>query len=125
MRLLATSSLALLAGLAGCNGSNTAPTSNVIATCTANPASGAAPLAVVFTLDLGASSFFDVSFNYGDGTRSVEGFFTSSPSLSLPHVYEAPGAYTATFAASGADGRSGACSVAVEVTRSLAAAAAP
>ena len=124
MRLLATSSLGLLAGLAACSDKSTAPTSNVIAACSASPASGAAPLAVVFTLDLGASSFFDVSFNYGDGTRSVEGFFTSSPSLSLPHVYEAPGAYTATFAASGADGRSATCSVAVEVTTSLAAAAA-
>ena len=81
-------------------------------------------MAVVFTLDLGASSFFDVSFSYGDGTRSVEGFFTSSPSLSLSHVYQAPGAYTATFSASGADGRSASCSVAVEVTGSLASTAA-
>jgi len=78
--------------------------------------SGVAPLAVAFDLRIGGSPFFDVGFNFGDGTRSVEGFFTPSTSLQFSHVYEVPGGYNASFSVSGADGQSVVCAIQVEVT---------
>ena len=108
--------LALLVGLTGCDDKGTSPSSSLTATCSASPASGLAPLAVAFSLNAAGSPFFDVSFNFGDGKSSVEGFFTSSTSLNLPHVYEAPGRYTATFSVTGAEGQSVACSIGVNVT---------
>ena len=115
-RLVATAGLALLVGLASCDDKGTSPSSNLTATCSASPASGLAPLAVVFSLNVAGAPFFDVSLNFGDGTSSVEGFFTSSTSLNPPHVYQAPGGYTATFSVSGAEGQSVACSIGVNVT---------
>jgi hypothetical protein len=97
--------LALLVGFLGCEEEGSSP--SLIATCSASPVSGAAPLAVAFTLNVAGSSSFDVTINYGDGT--------SSGSLNLAHVYPAPGGYTATFSVS-AEGRSAACSTAVNVT---------
>jgi PKD repeat protein len=115
-RLAATAGFALLVELVGCDDKGTSPGSNLTATCSASPASGLAPLAVAFSLNVAGSPFFDVGFNFGDGTSSVEGFFTSSTSLSLPHVYQAPGGYTATFSVSGAEGQSVTCSSGVNVT---------
>jgi PKD repeat protein len=112
---VATAGLALLVGLVGCDDKGTSPRSTLTATCSASPVSGLAPLAVAFNLNVAGSPFFDVSFNFGDGTGSVEGFFTSSRSLNLPHVYQAPGGYTATFSVSGAEGQSVACSIGVNV----------
>ncbi|HEY5908647.1 MAG TPA: PKD domain-containing protein [Vicinamibacteria bacterium] len=114
--LLAGAGFALLVELLGCDDKGTSSSSNLTATCSASPASGAAPLAVVFSVNFAGSPFFDVSFNFGDGTTSVEGFFTPSTSLNLPHVYQAPGGYTATFSVSGAEGQSVSCSSGVNVT---------
>jgi PKD repeat protein len=116
LRLAPAAGLALLVGLLGCDDEGTSPSATLTATCSASPVSGLAPLAVAFSLNLAGSPFFDVSFNFGDGTRSVEGFFTSSKSLHLPHVYQAPGGYTASFSASGAEGQSATCLVGVSVT---------
>jgi PKD domain len=97
--------VAALAPLAGCNDKPTSP--SLTATCSASPSSGAAPLAVVFTLTVGGASSFDVAINYGDGTTSA--------SLNLAHVYQIAGGYTATFSAS-SQGQSAACSTGVNVT---------
>lgn len=97
----------LLIGLGGCNDNGTEP--SLSATCSASPASGAAPLAVAFTLNVGGVSSFDVSINYGDGT--------SSSVLNLAHVYQNAGGYTATFSVS-SGGRSATCATAVNVTGS-------
>jgi PKD repeat protein len=96
---------ALVLGLGGCDESATAP--DLTATCSATPSSGSAPLAVAFTLNVGGTSSFDVSINYGDGT--------SSGVLNLAHVYQNPGGYTATFSVSSGS-RSAVCSTAVNVT---------
>jgi PKD domain len=100
----AGAALTLLAALAGCNDS-TLP--SVTASCSASPSSGAAPLAVAFTLNVAGASTFDVSIEYGDGT--------TSSSLNLAHLYQSAGGYTANFSVN-AQGRSAACSTAVNVT---------
>jgi len=97
--------LALALGLGGCDDNSTSP--SLAATCSVTPSSGAAPLAVAFTLNVAGAATFDASINYGDGT--------TSSSLNLAHVYQAPGGYTASFAVS-AKGQSAACSTAVNVT---------
>ena len=124
-RLVATASLALLVGQAGCDDKGTSPSSSLTAICSARPDSGSAPLAVTLVVNVAGSSFFDVVVDFGDGTRSVEGFVTTSRSLSVPHVYQAPGRYAATFLVSGAEGQSVPCSVGVGVTSESAAAAVP
>lgn len=111
----APAGIALLVGLAGCADQAASPTSSLAATCSATPASGVAPLAVSFGLRVEGSTSYDVALDFGDGTRSVEGFFTPSTSLTLPHVYQAPGRYAAKFLVSGAGGQSVACSVGVGV----------
>ena len=115
-RLALMGGAAVLIGLAACNDTVVSPTASLAATCSANPPAGMAPLAVVFSVRTEGSSSLDVSVNFGDGARSSEGFFTSSPSFDLPHVYQAPGAYTATFVVTGADGKSVACSTGINVT---------
>lgn len=95
----------MLVGLPGCNDKGTEP--NLTATCSASPASGSAPLAVAFTLNVGGVSSFEVSINYGDGT--------SSNALNLAHVYQSAGGYTATFSVRAGE-RSASCSTAVNVT---------
>jgi PKD repeat protein len=115
-RLAAMGGCALLTGLAACNDTVTSPTSRLTATCSASPAAGMAPLAVVVSVRTEGSSSFDVSVDFGDGSRTVEGFSTSSVSFDLPHVYEAPGAYRATFVVAGAGGQSVACSAGINVT---------
>jgi hypothetical protein len=80
---------------------------DLAASCSASPSSGAAPLAVAFTLNVTGADQFDVEVNYGDGT--------SSPVLNLAHVYHAAGGFTATFTVR-AGSRSAACSTGVNVT---------
>jgi PKD repeat protein len=115
-RLVAMGGCALLTGLAACNDTATSPTPSLTATCSASPVAGMAPLAVVLSVMAEGSSSFDVSVDFGDGTRTSEGFFASSVSFNLPHVYQAAGGYTATFSVTGADGQSVACSIGINVT---------
>jgi hypothetical protein len=66
----------------------TAPSLSV--TCSANPGSGTAPLAVSFALNVsGAQGAISVRINYGDGSSGTE--------PSAPHVYANAGTYSATF----------------------------
>ena len=114
-RLLAPAGLALLLGLSSCDDKGTSPSSSLTATCSASPESGSAPLAVELNLKAAGSSSFDVTVDFGDGKTSVEGFVTTSRSLSLPHVYQAPGGYAATFLVSNPEGQSIGCRVGVTV----------
>ncbi len=97
--------LALALGFGGCDDNPTSP--SLSATCSVSPSTGAAPLAVAFTLNVAGASTFETTINYGDGT--------TSSSLNLAHVYQAPGGFTASFSVS-AKGQSAACSTAVNVT---------
>jgi PKD repeat protein len=58
--------------------------------CSANPASGPAPLTVSFSLNVvGAQGGLGVRINYGDGAAGTE--------ISAPHTYGDAGSYTASF----------------------------
>ncbi|HWW94007.1 MAG TPA: PKD domain-containing protein [Vicinamibacteria bacterium] len=102
--------LPVLAGLADCHKSTpTAPT--LSATCSANPSSGPAPLAVSFTLNVaGSQGSFTVAIDYGDGSTG------SNPNA--PHTYNGAGMFTASFAVSEAS-RSARCSTTVSVSAPL------
>lgn len=63
------------------------------ATCSANPATGPAPLLVAFNLGVsGAEGSFTVAVAYGDGASGTEPDRT--------HTFVAPGVYTASFTVS-------------------------
>ncbi len=82
--------LILCLGAATCSKDTTVTAPTLTAHCGASPSSGGAPLTVVFTLDVaGAQGAFSVAIDYGDGTQG------SDPGR--PHVYTAPGAYSASF----------------------------
>ena len=69
--------------------SNVAATA-LSSTCEARPASGPAPLAVTFLLNVsGAEGPITVSISYGDGT--------SGTNPDVPHSYAAAGTYSAAF----------------------------
>lgn len=75
--------------------------------CEARPATGSAPLAVSFLVSVsGAEGPFTVSISYGDGA--------SGTNPDAPHVYAAPGAFTASFTATTAT-QSARCAAAVTV----------
>jgi hypothetical protein len=78
------------------------------ATCEARPASGTAPLAVSFLLNVaGAEGPLTVAISYGDGA--------SGTNPDTPHTYVAGGSYTASFNVSTAT-QSARCSAAVTVS---------
>ena len=86
-RPLAAAALLALA-LPACHQTTTNPT--LTATCTAEPATGLAPLTVAFAVSVaGASGPFSVAVSYGDGSSG------SSPDQ--PHTYQSAGSYTASF----------------------------
>ena len=63
---------------------------SLVASCSAQPASGQAPLAVTFALNVaGAEGTFSVAIDYGDGTQGSE--------ASQSHTYGTAGAYNAVF----------------------------
>lgn len=94
--------------LAGCQGEDTVTPAPLSVTCAATPASGPAPLAVAFTLNVsGAQGAISVRINYGDGATGSD--------VAVPHTYQAPGTYTASFTASTAS-QSALCSTAVQVS---------
>ena len=60
------------------------------ATCSANPATGQAPLLVAFSLGVsGAEGPFTVAISYGDGASGTD--------PDRAHTFAAPGVYTASF----------------------------
>ena len=78
------------AGLAGAGCPDTPAGPGLSATCSATPASGVAPLAVRFALNVeGAQGRFEVRIQYGDGATG------SDPTAS--HTYTTAGSYTAAF----------------------------
>lgn len=77
------------AALPGCR-KQTVTAPSLTASCSAQPASGSAPLPVSFTLSVaGAEGGFNVVVSYGDGASG------SNPDQ--PHTYGAAGTYTVAF----------------------------
>lgn len=105
-RPFATVAALLVAALGGCRKQTiTQPT--LAASCAAQPASGAAPLAVTFLVSVaGASGPFTVAIAYGDGA--------SGDNPDLPHTYASAGSYTASFTIATAS-QSARCAAAVTV----------
>ena len=103
--LLPALAIAALAGPGCHNDTVTAPT--LSATCSANPASGPAPLRVTFGLDVaGAQGSFSVAIDYGDGA--------SGSDAAQAHVYATSGSYSPAFTVTTAT-QSARCSTAVAV----------
>jgi PKD repeat protein len=90
-RVWAFSVLLPLLALPGCNDDNNpAGPNGLTVACAAAPASGAAPLAVVFAFKTeGANGSLQVTVNYGDGT--------SGNDPNAGHVYKTAGAFSAIF----------------------------
>ncbi len=83
----------------------TAPT--LTATCSAQPSSGPAPLAVSFLVGVsGAQGTFNVAVTYGDGSTGTD--------ATTPHTYATAGNYIASFVVT-TPTQSAACSTAVAV----------
>ena len=83
----------------------TAPT--LSATCSAQPPSGPAPLAVSFLVGVsGAQGTFSVAVSYGDGATGTD--------PSAPHTYATAGSFIASFVVT-TPTQSAACSAAVAV----------
>lgn len=98
--------LVLAVVLTGCQDDVTSP--SLSASCTAQPASGSAPLVVHFLLAVsGAEGPYTVAVDYGDGTSG------SDPDL--PHTYGTSGAYAASFAVE-TETQSARCSTLVTVS---------
>jgi len=76
--------------LPGCDDEQNVTAPALSSTCEARPASGPAPLAVSFLLNVsGAEGPITVSISYGDGT--------SGTNPDTPHSYAAAGSYSAAF----------------------------
>src|SRR5262247_615581 len=98
----------IFVALAACEENTTAPT--LSATCSANPASGPAPLSVSFNLAVaGATGTPQVSVDYGDGSTGTN--------PDVVHRYLGAGLFTAAFTVSAA-GQSARCSTTVTVVSS-------
>ncbi len=106
--LLACLSGALLA--AGCSaGGETVDDLQPIASASANPQSGPAPLEVTFTgLAESGDAPLTYLWDFGDGTQATD----QRPT----HTYGSEGSYTATFTVTDMDGDSDTASVAITVT---------
>jgi hypothetical protein len=97
----------LAAGAPGCNNGETVVAPTLTATCSASPATGAAPLSVSFNLAVsGAQGAFSVAIDYGDGAQGAD--------PARAHVYSKPGAFTAAFTVS-TSSQSARCSTTVTV----------
>jgi hypothetical protein len=95
-------------GLVACHETTTTPT--LSASCSANPSSGFAPLAVSFNLAVaGASGAPQVAVDYGDGT--------SGTNPDAVHSYANIGLYTAAFTVT-AGSQTARCSTTVAVAAS-------
>ena len=89
-RALSTTLVCLLALMLPACQDETPVSPALTATCEARPASGPAPLAVTFLLNIaGAEGAPTVAITYGDGQ--------SGTNPDAPHTYAAGGSYTASF----------------------------
>ncbi len=105
-RPLASAAILVAAALPACHKSITQPT--MTATCSAQPASGTAPLTVAFAVSVaGASGPFTVAVAYGDGT--------SGNNPDQPHTYQSGGSYSASFTVT-TSSQSARCAAAVTVS---------
>jgi len=97
-----------LAALSGCDEETPSePTPSLSVTCSANPASGLAPLSVGFSVSVsGAQGAFSISIDYGDGS--------AGSSVASTHTYATAGSYTAAFNVSTAT-QAALCSTVVRV----------
>lgn len=100
-----------------CNEGSTTATPTLSAQCSANPASGPAPLTVAFVLDIaGAQGAIAVAVNYGDGTQGTD--------PDQRHAYPAAGAYSASFTVSTTT-QAARCSTPITVAQALTASPTP
>jgi hypothetical protein len=98
----------LALALPACNDEETPAAPTLAATCEARPATGPAPLAVSFLLNIaGAEGATTVAITYGDGQ--------SGTNPDAPHTYATGGSYTASFNVSTAT-QSARCTTTVTVT---------
>jgi hypothetical protein len=97
----------LLAAGPACKHEETVTAPSLSATCSAQPASGPAPLAVSFLVAIsGAQGTFNVAVSYGDGSTG------SDPGA--PHTYAAAGTFIASFVVT-TPTQSASCAAAVTV----------
>jgi hypothetical protein len=98
----------LAASSPGCNEEDSVTGPSLSTTCSANPAEGAAPLAVSFVLNIsGAEGQATVLVSYGDGTTGTD--------PNAIHTYAEAGLYTASFAVTTAT-QSAQCATTVNVS---------
>ena len=89
---IARGALLGLALAAGCGKESPVTPTALATSCSATPASGAAPLAVSFNVNVsGAQGALTVQIQYGDGQTGTD--------VGARHTYTSPGTYTATFTA--------------------------
>ena len=99
--------LLLIAVGPACKHEETVTAPSLTVTCSAQPASGPAPLAVSFLVAVaGAQGTFTVAVTYGDGSTGAD--------PNAPHTYAAAGYFIASFAAS-TPTQSASCATAVTV----------
>ena len=116
-RLAVALVLAATSGPACLQDTTTEPVSPLAIRCSANPASGAAPLSVAFGLDIeGALGTLSVAIQYGDGTQGTD--------PDVRHVYGDAGDYMASITVT-AGVETARCSVPVSVAPAPAPAPAP
>jgi len=98
-------------GAAGCgsdsSNSNATTNSTLTMSCSASPASGQAPLKVLFTINVsGAQGGYPLQINYGDGNS----FTDPDPT----HIYTKPGTYKMTATTTNA-GQTASCTQTINV----------
>jgi hypothetical protein len=99
--------LAAALGVVACD-EETVVAPALVASCSATPPGGPAPLVVTFRLDVaGAAGSFGAAIDYGDGTQGTD--------PGRPHTYLSSGSYNAVFSLTTAS-QSARCTVGVTVT---------
>jgi hypothetical protein len=97
----------LVAAGPACKHEETVTAPSLSATCSAQPASGSAPLAVSFLVGVsGAQGTFGVAVSYGDGSTGAD--------PNAPHTYTSAGDFIASFVVTTAT-QSASCAAAVTV----------
>ncbi len=106
-RVASVLALMLMAGGPSCKHEETVTAPSLSATCSAQPASGPAPLAVSFLVGVsGAQGTFTFAVTYGDGSTGTD--------PNAPHTYATAGNYIASFVVT-TPTQSASCATAVAV----------